>query len=213
MTATPTVPVHCSHCAEPVLGAANRCWKCGQTLGGHAGGAPLVRRSAIPAEWLASPSPSIEPAAPNATPAGSTSDHPPTTDRPTTSPFAVVARAATSPTGDPRDTPLTLRRDHRPPPTPWLTTGTVASLALAFVLLFQYPWLAWVCAAAATTLSVAALRRGNRQSIFLLLVLACWLLSISTVRVVYNAATSRAVRQRPIAPGSQEFEPIDLQDE
>ncbi len=150
---------------------------------------------------------------PNAAPAGRTSGHSPTTDRPTTSPFAVVARAATSPTGDPRDTPPTLRRDHRPPPTPWLTTGTVASLALAFVLLFQYPWVAWVCAAAATTLSVAVLRRGNRQPIFLLLVLACWLLSISTVRVVYNAATSRGVRQLPITPGSQEFEPIDLQDE
>lgn len=41
--------VLCAHCGEPLMGAVNRCWKCGQDIASHAGpvDVPPIRRSPV----------------------------------------------------------------------------------------------------------------------------------------------------------------------
>jgi hypothetical protein len=41
--------VLCSHCGEELMGAVNRCWKCGKLIGSHSGplDVPPIRRSPI----------------------------------------------------------------------------------------------------------------------------------------------------------------------
>lgn len=53
------MPVHCAACGEELLGAVNRCWRCGRTFA-HAPtpeSEPPVRRSALPAALVVAPVP------------------------------------------------------------------------------------------------------------------------------------------------------------
>lgn len=66
------MPVHCSKCGELLLGAVNRCWKCGQTLALHpeADGRPPVRANAASGQPTAPPAAGAGALSPAAAPAG-----------------------------------------------------------------------------------------------------------------------------------------------
>ncbi len=226
MTADTPVTVCCVSCGEPVLGAANRCWKCAQPLDADSCLLPKTRRSPIPRQWLEQdathdePSPAEEAAedipaenTPAETaPTGNEDGQDNPAPRKTKSPFAMVAKPVAQtaiqsplPTSDAPG-----GSDTSPPPaSPFLITTMYVLMAVAVISAPKAPGLSWICGLLVIGIAVTALRTRARQSAFFLLVLACLLTPIASILYVRTIK----IPMTPVGNPPTEDAPLILDEE
>ncbi len=220
MTGGSANAVRCLSCGEDVLGMANRCWKCHGSLGTHDDGRPRLRRRPVPAEWLGLAAAASCGEAPHREPDSATasdvaSDDGAAAAPQTASPFAFVAETTQQPSsaGELSRGGKVLSDKGGLSESAWWWTGMFVALALAVAVGGPRPGWGWMLAATTVALAVVALRSRRAQGAFVVLLIACMLLSFHSARLASRVAWwfGRPVGG-PVQPTDADA-PVDLESE